>query len=782
MPSSRPLSRPPSPPLPRPPARSSDPAPPLLLRRGVGLAILLLALLPLWRFLPGRDTGLAGRATAEIVGTQVAFLWSAFALTLGMGLLGGLFLKGKAAARIGHALTRRLGGLSAGGLAAGAGAVSFLVTALAARIVFEGRPNMIDALAQLTHARFLAEGPWGTLGGPADLPVAFFHLQNTVLTEAGWFSQYPPGHVVLLALGLAAGAVWLVGPLLNAGTAALSVLLFVRLLPERPTLARGAGLLVGVSPMLVAHAATYMNHASAAFFGVLALYAAVRAGEAGASPGGLHDPGRAVEGGDLASGSAPGALARGWSVLGWFAPGWSVVGWAALAGAAVTAMAAIRPLSALVVMTVVALGVWLPGGGRAALRAARGWMPGYGARAGAAVVGGLPLLAAHLAYNRWAFGSATTFGYDVAWGAAHGLGFHLDPYGNVFGPVESLLYTGASLAALNLNLLEVPLPLVAGVGAYLLLRRTALPRGERILALWALLPVAANAFYWHHGYFMGPRMLTEFVPAWVALAGVAGVALLQAAPPELASRGPDGPSPRGFVAATLLAGLLAGAFLGPARVGSYAASERPPLPGELEGVGPGAVVFMHGSWEGRILSRLVGAGAPLHLAETVVRQNPACAVEMALLSWEDRPASAAHDDLRQTLDRAGLDLEPRPRAELPREALGPGSSARINREEPIPPECYREVWADRFGAYDPSGLFWAGALPAVAGGAPGEGSPGSWLVPLLARDLGPERNRELLARFPGAPAWVWAAFEPAGALELRPYDGGMALLWGDEAG
>lgn len=672
-------------------------------RRLLGAAVAILAIVPLWTLLPGRKTGLAGQATAEMVGVEVSLLWSGFALILAAGLLAGLFLSGDAPERLGRALNRYLLRPSSGAFALGAGLLSFGATAVTARIVFQERPNLVDALAQLTQARYMARG---LLGGPADLPVAFFHLQNMILTEAGWFSQYPPGHMALLAVGMAAGAVWLVGPLLNGGAAALAVLVMERLLPDRRGLGRGIGLLAGLSPLLMAHSAAYMNHSSAAFLGSLAVYLALRARD-----------GR--------------------------------VGWALGAGAAVAAMAAIRPLSAVAVMGVVAVGVWIQPGGRpwraAFLKAVPRW--------GLATLGGLPFLLVHLWYNRSAFGNALTFGYDAAWGTSHGLGFHADPWGNAYGVVEGLLYTAADLATLNLNLLEIPIPLVAVAGLYLLLRRTALPAGERILTMWALLPVFANVFYWHHGYFMGPRMLAEFVPAWTGLSAVAMVGLIRMAPVRFGAGGKI--SPKGVLSGVALAGLLFGFFLGPQRIAGYGGDRMKSFRQELPEVESDAIVFLPATWETRIVSRLRALDVDPVVAETALRQNPTCLVHQ----WAEALESGEPPAMTLDLDRRSFEF-------LPRAEVGPGVRIRVDPQAPFPDECRREVEADRFGGFDPSLLFWLADLPGIEKGAP-----------LLVRDLGPERNEEILRRYPGRSAWMWGPVDEGGELRLVPYEEGMRVRW-----
>ena len=86
------------------------------------------------------------------------------------------------------------------------GTLAMLATCASAAIavaVFQRNPHNPDEMAQLLHARALGTG---ALALPVpDVPAAFLIMQTWV-TDAGWVSQYPPGHTVLLAAGLLARA------------------------------------------------------------------------------------------------------------------------------------------------------------------------------------------------------------------------------------------------------------------------------------------------------------------------------------------------------------------------------------------------------------------------------------------------------------------------------------------------------------------------------------------------------------------------------------------------
>lgn len=672
------------------------------LRRGAGLSLVVLTVVPLYRLLRPRETGLAGSAVAASADAQAALLWSALLLAVIPAIVIGLFVDERRLAatfgRVGHALTR----WSAPAFAVACGVLSAALTTLVTFTVFGAEPNLLDSVAQLTHARYMAAGH---LGGPADVPGAFWHIANAVRTDAGWFSQYPPGHVALLAAGMIVGAPWIVGALMMGLTASLSVLTFRRLLPDREALARAAALGVTLSPFLIAQSAAYMNHATAAMLSLVVVYAALRARDDGA-------------------------------------------GWAALAGVAAGALGAVRPLTALLMAGVAAF-TWLAPNARRRL-------PALGV---IATVTGLPLIVAHLWYNHVAFGAWNTFGYDAAWGSAHGLGFHVDPWGNQYGVVDALLYTSADLTALNLNLLETPLPLVTVIGAYLLLARPGLAWGVRILAVWAIGTVLANGVYWHHGHFMGPRMLAESAPAWIALAcvSVAALVAMAARAPAASSRFSTHAAALGLVGA----GVVGGALLGWQRLSSHGASADDAAELALPDAPPGSLVFVHGSWESRLASRLAHAGIPLTVIESALRQNPTCLVHMHLESVKDPSGFGRAPGLPP------LDLAPSPREYLPRLEIAEGSRARANPSAPLTAACRREAVSDRNGARDASYMFWRGDLPGIETDRP-----------MFARDLGPELNARLIALHPTRPALLFGRFDAARGWELLPYNQGVERLWG----
>ena len=683
-------------------------------RRAVGAALILLTVVPFYRLAAWEQAGLAGRSVAATVAAQSAFLWSgAFVIVLLAFLAGVAAPRGAWERPFGVAgawLLKPSARAYALGLALAGLAVTLAFTALS----MDGKPNLIDAMAQLVQARYWAAGQ---LAGPRlDLP-EFWFIQNTVLTPEGWVSQYPPGHVALLAAGMAVGAVELVGALAVAVAAALTYLSLRRLLPGREIEARLAGLFVAVGPFFVAQAGSFMNHGTAVAFSVVAVYAALRTRDGAA---------------------------------------WGAVGWALLLGVALGMLLTIRPLHAVVM----GFGVILPIA-VSAVRAAALDGRSAAARAGATIAAGVPFVVLLFLYNARFFGGPTDFGYTAAWGEGHGLGFHRDPWGNVYNLRMALAYTSADLTALGLSLLETPLPLVTLVGLWLLLARK-LEAGEGILVAWAVTPVLASAIYWHHTYFMGPRMLTDAAAPWSALVALVLVWLPRAAP-DAVSLGGSRLHPRTAVRTGLVLAALAAAFLIPLRQAQRGGDFLPSLRIEPPRTTGPSLVFVHGAWSGRQFARLAAGGRTLTAIETILRQNDNCAVQRYL----DTGAAPM----------GGLDLDPRPVTPgLVEVDVFPGNTVvvgagSLRRGEGLrmDPPCMAEIEADRNGIVDVAPFVWQGDLP----GLEPRGA-------MYVRDMGPESNRRLLAAYPDRRPWVFARNGHGAPPALLPYDEAMAWLWGED--
>lgn len=671
------------------------------IRRACGAVLAGLVALPVYRLLYGREIGIMGDDVLLVTEQDRALLLIGTPIIIALGLIlariVGAARTEALAARIGSALTK----VPLLRFAVALGLIAALYSAAFSLLMLDGKPNLIDSMTQLLHARFLAAGD---LAGPANGWNEFWHVQNSLVTPRGWVSHFPPGHVVLLAAGFAAGAVWAVGPILCGVAVFFTALAADRLLPEDRVVARLGAVLAAASPFFIAHAGAYMNHVSAAAFAAAAIYFGLRARD---------------EGGFV---------------------------WPALAGAATAAAFTIRPLAAIVTAVVVA--AILAGSSPRKSFALRDWL-----RAGlAATAGALPFLVALGAYNARFFGSPLRFGYPSAWGPSSGMGFHRDPWGNVYDLVNAIGFTSSDLTALSLHLLGTPIPAVLVAGAFLLTARRLSP-GERIIALWALLPVAANALYWHHGMFMGPRMLNEASPAWALFTAVSGVGLVRRIPSRWEAR--DYSVRAGLAAGFALAALTGILYLGPDRLRQYGGAWMESTRMELPRVRGPSLVFVHGGWTSRIAMRLAAAGLRLDSLETALRLNPTCDVHRFAQSYPGSPASGLPLDF--TL-RSG---ELRPRVETAR-----GNYIRIREGERLTTECMREVVADTLGIVDIAPLVWQGDLP----GARTDGA-------LIVRDMGPDANAAVIAAHSDRVPLMFLRSSNDEAPTIVPYADGVSVLW-----
>ncbi|HEY1953477.1 MAG TPA: glycosyltransferase family 39 protein, partial [Gemmatimonadaceae bacterium] len=603
-------------------------------------------------------------------------------------------------------LGERLASIPLVWLAAVLAVFSALVTAIFSVAVLHARPNLIDAMVQLTHARYIAAGH---LAGPVDSLSDFWHLPNSIVTPNGWVTQYPPGYSVLLGLGFRFGAAYLVGPLLVGVTVFFATLSAERLFPNDKATARLGAILLACSPFLVGLAGAYMNHIGAAAFICVAVYCALRSRDAD-------------------------------SLL-----------WAIGAGAAVGVVFSIRPLTAVVAALVVAI-VWLSSPATSGARRLTNLIR----LTGGAVLGIAPFLLALGAFNQHFFGSPFRFGYAALVGPLVGPGFHRDPSGHLYGPLQALAYTSSDLVTLGAYMLETPIPTVLVIAVFLLVA-LRFETGTRIVVAWALLPVVANAFYWHHGVFMGPRMLNEWTPAWAILTAVAAVGIVRRIPRDRAF---GNYTPRGGVAlALLVAWVVAVIYLAPQRLarygGSWMASTRMAPPATR---GP-SLIFVHGGWPTRIAVRLTAHGLRGDSLEAAMALNPTCDAQRFADWYASAPSSRAPHAPPLNFDfekpGAGRKMD-----------IAEGDQIRYLAGVPLPGDCLRQVASDTLGIIDVSPMIWQGDLP----GLPRNGS-------MIVRDMGPVRNAAMIARYPDRVPMMLFRDIREGAPRLVPYAAGIKVLW-----
>lgn len=569
------------------------------------------------------------------------------------------------------------------------GGASFLAALLIASMVHRFSPTSVDEMVQLAHAQALAAG---RLGVPLDGAAGAWLLQNGVPSDVGWVSIYPPLHTSLLALGILLGVPWMVGPIMTGVATGAATALAQRWIG--PLEGRLLGIFLLVSPFWLLLGASHLSHTSAAAGLALVGLTASRA----------VDTRRAI--------------------------------WALGTGAAIGLAVGARPWVGLVGAAVLVAFLWAP----IALRDRAAFVR----YVGLAGIGGAPFAAMLLAWNARLFGHPLRLGYSAAFGPAHSLGFGTDPWGNEYGIIEAVGYTGADLAQLGVRLLESPLPIVALVGFFLLGR--PLPAGARLFALWAAAAVCTNLVYWHHGVHFGPRMLFESAPAWLALVAVVVATTLRGRSDTTEAR-----VGRTVVIVTLAGGLA----LAPLALRHEGGTGLDTIP--APSVDGAATVFVHGSWASRVSSQLVADGMRRDSVETLLRRNDLCLGHRYMrarltgdvgpdIDFTARPGSGGHLQV----------------AELSR-----GNMIRVDPSLTPDPACVREARSDRFGVLELELLAWE--LPLSLDGV------------AYVRDLGPGPNAAVLEARPG-PAYVLIDATPTGSIQLVDYDEGMEMLWGGVAG
>jgi predicted outer membrane lipoprotein len=666
-----------------------------LTRYALGVSLLAAAYAPLHTFLDPARTGPAGAATREaaditwtlgLSGTLivVAFSWVVVRMSPRRET-GGL------PAAVWARLERRILSPSPGVFFGLVGAVTLVLAAIVAVVIYGGAPTSVDGMVQLLHAQALASGE---LALPLEGGGASWVVQNGVVTDLGWVSIYPPSHTLLLAAGVVLGAPSLVGPISTGVATAMTSATVERLLGALE--GRVLALLLMVSPFWLLVGSTHLSHSTAAAGLAATLFCSVRARDG-------H------------------------------------LGWSFATGAAVGLAVSTRPWTGLACSSAILLALWLPDvTARSRGRLAR--------RMGALLLGGAPFAVLLLWWNNTLFGDPTRLGYTAAFGPTHGLGWHRDPWGNEYGALEALGYTGADLSLLGIRLLESPLPIVAIVG--MLLLTGPVHRNAWVFLMWVASAVGANALYWHHGMHFGPRMLFESVPAWLALFSVAF---------STAWRSPVA-STQGRVARWTLGLTIAGGLaFAPFAFLAAGSGPRVVVP-DVEG--GSAIVFVHGSWASRLGARLSVAGMRRDSIETALRRNDICAVDR-YVRWR----TSDRDGPPPALDFRALPGTP---LSLQTQVLSPGNLVRTSPTREADATCAREAQSDRFGVLDLEMIAW-------------QSPPLDDRAVIFARDLGPTGNLPTLEATDRTP-WIYIDVGADRTPLLLGYSEGMEVLWRGAAG
>ena len=150
--------------------------------------------------------------------------------------------------------------------------VTFGAMAAISLLGFSAVPHIADEIVYLFQAKIFAAG---ALWAPAPPEPEFFRHEHMIVEGGHWFGKYPPLFPALLALGVLAGAPWIVNPVLGALTGYVIYLLARDLAGWRAAL--GAWLLTLSSPFFMIMGGTLMAHMTSALFTSLFLWLVLRA-------------------------------------------------------------------------------------------------------------------------------------------------------------------------------------------------------------------------------------------------------------------------------------------------------------------------------------------------------------------------------------------------------------------------------------------------------------------------------------------------------------------------
>ncbi len=510
---------------------------------------------------------------------------------------------------------------------------AFVLYAVIARVVFSGRPLLIDEVVQLFQARIYTAGH---LSLPAAAHREFFSILHVVDTGDKVYSQFPPGGPAMLALGELVRAPWLVGPVCGA----LSVALFARLIRfTDPDGSRafyaGATVLFAVAPFGAFMFGSHMNHATTLLWLLVATLALAKVAESKTPR----------------------------------------IGWAFLNGIGLGAAASIRPLDAFAFALPAAAWLLL-----LAWRDKKRWTDAVASGIGVAIPFG-----AMMWVNAQTTGSPLLFGYEVLWGKAHGLGFHTAPWGMTHTPSRGLELISLYVTRLQTYLFETPFPSMLPVIAALALTKR-LSALDRYLLVSATLLGALYFAYWHDGFFLGPRFVFPWLPVLVLFA-----ARLPRLVREQFGRGRVW---AGTNAALATGAVMAVGFSLPERVPTYEsglASMRVDYTAESAGAGVrDAIVFVRESWGAQLTARMWERGISRSAAAALYHGVDACLLDKGL-----RKIEAA--DVRGTAAEAQLEPLLADSALVRSSPYSPDSTEKLLRNAPYDRTCVARINEDRRG-------------------------------------------------------------------------------------
>lgn len=320
------------------------------------------------------------------------------------------------------------------------------------RICFDHLPHVEDSITQLLQARIFASGH---ATAEPFTPKEFFYFGFMVDYDR-WFAQYPPGHPLILTLGVLAGAPHLINPLLGA----IGIILFYQLLKmsDGETFARWGAWAMMLSPYVIFMSSEFMNHTTTLVSSLIGWLALKKAEKGGGK----------------------------WLFLSGFAFGYCT---------------ATRPLEGAIFAFIGGVFILSFAGGLK-IRAVKKIFP-Y-------IIGYMIAVSLYPLHNALTTGDCFTTGYQLTWGG-NGLGLGEVNWGSPHTFGYGLVNTFMSIAGLNVFLYEIPIPALAGIFFWAVLGKKMTGWDRTFLAAMILVPIG-YLFYYFHDYCLGPRYYYAIVP------------------------------------------------------------------------------------------------------------------------------------------------------------------------------------------------------------------------------------------------------------------------------